>query len=197
MAIHASTRAQLVPEASVLVFGAGTIGLLISAMSKVAGSNNVVIADAQPNRVAFAVENGFAHRGFVVLHTFGQNIHENLQSAKEIGALAILEKPPNEDLISNGYDTVFECTGAELCTQAAIYVTCSHPEENDQSPNPKQGHAPRRQNRHRRHGQPHPNPTPLGRRPPRNRHRRHLPLRQHVPPGDRIRRRQPGSDTAR
>ena len=136
MAIHASTRAQLAPGASVLVFGAGTIGLLISAMSKVAGSNNVVIADAQSNRVAFAVENGFAHHGFVVLHTSSHNIHENLQSAKEIGALAILEKTPNEESISDGYDTVFECTGAELCPQAAIYVTCSHREKRLSS-NPK------------------------------------------------------------
>lgn len=66
MAIHASNRPQLNLGALVLVFGAGAVGLLTSAISKFNGSNYVVIADVQAERVAFAMDNGFAHRGFVV-----------------------------------------------------------------------------------------------------------------------------------
>ena len=126
MAIHASKRAQLNPGASVLVFGAGAVGLLTSAISKFNGSKYVVIADVQAERVAFAMDNGFAHRGFVVPRKCGQDIHEKLEVAKGIAASAIRVKLTDEKLNSEEFDTVFECTGVESCTQAAIYVGSSN-----------------------------------------------------------------------
>ena len=122
VAIHASRRAQLVPGSTTLVFGAGAVGLLCAAMCKVSGASTVIIADIQAERVAFAVENGFAHGGFVVPMKRGQNIEEKLQIAKETAELA-----GQTETIGGGslgeVDAVFECTGVEACTQAAIYVS--------------------------------------------------------------------------
>ena len=90
-------------------------------MSKVSGASTVVIADIQAERVDFATKNGFAHGGFVVPRKQGQTIDEKLQNAKDLAALA------GQTEIARGalgeVDTVFECTGVEACTQAAIYVS--------------------------------------------------------------------------
>ncbi len=122
VAIHASRRAQIAQETSVLVFGAGAVGLLCAAMAKVAGSNHVVIADIQQQRVRFATQHGFAHEAFTVPAKKGRNIDEKLQNAKETAASAI-GKIRNGTAPTGGFDVVLECTGVEACTQAAIYAT--------------------------------------------------------------------------
>ncbi|MCJ1469313.1 hypothetical protein MMC07_007946 [Pseudocyphellaria aurata] len=91
-------------------------------MSKVAGSGKVVIADLQAQRVDFAVQNGFAHAGFVVPCKRSQNIDEKLENARDTARLASQVQIKNGEL-SREYDRVFECTGAEVCTQSAIYAT--------------------------------------------------------------------------
>ena len=125
VAIHASKRAQTAPGSSTLVLGAGAVGLLCAAMSKVMGFSNVVIADIQAERVKFAIDNGFAHGGFVVPRKRGQDIGEKLQIAKETAALAAEVKTVEGDNLGE-VDIVFECTGVEACTQAAIYVGSEH-----------------------------------------------------------------------
>ena len=93
-------------------------------MSKAEVSANVVIADLTEERVRFAIDNGFAHGGFVVPQKRGQNIEEKLQIAKETAALAAKATARGRDIMGE-VDTVFECTGVEACTQAAIYVRSS------------------------------------------------------------------------
>lgn len=121
VAVQATRRAQLAHGGSTLVLGAGAVGLLCAAMAKVVGSINVVIADIQQERVRFATEHGFADEGIVVPARRGQNIEESLQIAKETAAL-VTEKMPIRTGSIDGFDVVFECTGAEACTQAAIYA---------------------------------------------------------------------------
>ena len=125
VAMHATKRAQMIEGDSTLIFGAGAVGLLCAAMSKVSGSGKVVIADILAERVDFAVKNGFAHAGFVVPRKSGQNIDEKLEIARETARLASRIQTmdggsPHE------YERVFECTGVEACTQSAIYV-CIRP----------------------------------------------------------------------
>lgn len=124
VAIHATRRAQMKEGDSTLIFGAGAVGLLCAAMCKVAGSAKVVIADIQAERVDFAVQNGFAHAGFVVPRKRGQNIDENLEIAREIARLASQVQIISGEL-PFAYERVFECTGVESCTQSAIYVRIS------------------------------------------------------------------------
>lgn len=86
----------------------------------VAGPSDVTIADIQAERVKFAVNNGFAHCGLVVPCKRGQDIREELQIAKVTAAQAAGSASLGE------FDIVFECTGVESCTQAAIYVRSEH-----------------------------------------------------------------------
>lgn len=123
VAIQASRRANITQGGSSLVFGAGAVGLLCAAVSKVAGSSKVVIADLQQQRVEWATEHGFADHGFVVPAKRGHDIGEKLQIAKEAAELACqILRTGSASAIEVEFDTVFECTGAEACTQAAIYV---------------------------------------------------------------------------
>ena len=125
MAIHASRRAQIYHESSVLVLGAGAIGLLCAAMSKVAGSGNVVIADLQQDRVAFATGGKFADVGVTIPLKHGHDMDGKLRIAKETAALACESLNTTTDS-RDAFDVVLECTGIEACTQAAIYVSHEH-----------------------------------------------------------------------
>jgi L-iditol 2-dehydrogenase len=66
VAIHATRRATIEQGDTVIVFGAGTVGLLTAAMAKVSGATTVVIADIDYGRINYALSNGFAHKGYIV-----------------------------------------------------------------------------------------------------------------------------------
>jgi Zn-dependent alcohol dehydrogenase len=115
VAIHASRRAALAPSSTVLIFGAGAVGLLCAAMSKVRGAKRVLIADIQAERVDFAVQNKFADAKIIVPMKRPASTEEKLAFAKEVAELV---KAGEGEV-----DAVFECTGVESCLQAAIYVS--------------------------------------------------------------------------
>jgi L-iditol 2-dehydrogenase len=121
VAIHGSRRAALKPGSTVLVFGAGAVGLLCAAMSKVSGASKVIIADIQAERVEFAVANNFADGKIVVPMKRFQEIGEKLAFAKEVMEL-VKEAAGGKEV-----DAVYECTGVESCLQAAIYVCLPYP----------------------------------------------------------------------
>ncbi|EUC35900.1 hypothetical protein COCCADRAFT_89642 [Bipolaris zeicola 26-R-13] len=122
VAIQASKRAQLAPGSTVLVFGAGAVGILVAAMAKISGAGTVVIADIDSGRVQFAVDNKFAHRSFTVPMKRGNTIEEQLDIAKEVAAE--IGKTTKESGGEVGeVDAVFECTGVPSCVQASIFAT--------------------------------------------------------------------------
>ncbi|USP81027.1 Sorbitol dehydrogenase [Curvularia clavata] len=122
VAIQASKRAQLAPGSTVLVFGAGAVGILVAAMAKISGAGTVVIADIDAGRVQFAVDNKFAHRSFTVPMKRGATIEEQLDIAKEVAA--DIGKTTKESGGEVGeVDAVFECTGVPSCVQASIFAT--------------------------------------------------------------------------
>ncbi|KAK8198604.1 hypothetical protein M8818_006471 [Zalaria obscura] len=122
VAIHGFRRSLMKPGMTVLVFGAGAVGLLAAAVAKVKGAKTVVIADIDAGRVDFAVENGFAHKGFTVPMKRGKDTDENLAIAKET-ASSIGEVSDRESQAVGEVDVVFECTGVPACVQAGIYAT--------------------------------------------------------------------------
>ena len=120
VALHATRRAQLtsLSKPSVLIFGAGAIGILCGAVCRASGAARVRIADVQGDRVQFAINHNYVTDGMVIPMRKPTNLEENLAVAKETGARACDYQAET----FAGFDAVFECTGVEACTQAAIYV---------------------------------------------------------------------------
>ncbi|KAK5732980.1 hypothetical protein LTR17_010113 [Elasticomyces elasticus] len=116
VALHAFRRSQMPQGATVLVFGAGAVGLLCAAVAKLKGASKVIIADIDAGRLEFAVKNGFAHNSYAVPMRRGKDIDESLAIAKETAG-----EIGKVDGVGE-VDTVFECTGVPSCVQAAIYA---------------------------------------------------------------------------
>lgn len=139
--IHAARRAAssgegVKPGSSVLVFGAGAVGLMACLLSRAQGAKKVVCVDVNDDRLKFAKSQGF------VGITFNSNTNappplssllppnatpqQTLQAtmdrakvvATNIRAAAGMKMADDE-----GFDVVFECTGAEPCIQAGIYAS--------------------------------------------------------------------------
>jgi L-iditol 2-dehydrogenase len=122
VAMHAADRASLKTGATVLVIGAGAVGLLCAAISKVKGAKTVVIADISEERVKFAVKNGLADADFVVPMRRPATTEEKLEYAQEIAQMAQAAKTAGSDAAGQ-FDGVYECTGVESSLQSAIYVS--------------------------------------------------------------------------
>lgn len=118
--MHARNRANLPAGSTVLVFGAGAVGLLAAAVSKADDAAAVIIADIQKDRVDFAVANGYADAGFVVPMARPQSIEEKLAYAQDV-ASQIKETQVHGKAVGE-VSAVYECTGVETCTQTSIYV---------------------------------------------------------------------------
>ncbi|KKY35232.1 putative alcohol dehydrogenaselike domain-containing protein [Diaporthe ampelina] len=121
VALHAGDRARLDPGATVLVLGAGAVGLLCCAVSKVLGARNVVVADINADRVRWAVDRGFADASVVVPMKRPDTVEAKLEFAREVAALVAGAKTNAGEAVGE-VDATFECTGVESCLQAAIYV---------------------------------------------------------------------------
>ncbi|KAF2730479.1 GroES-like protein [Polyplosphaeria fusca] len=122
VAIHASRRASLPPNSTILVLGAGAVGLLVAAVARLSGAATVIIADIDAGRVNFAVEQRFAHVAYTVPMRRGADIAQELEFARETaGSIAGLRTRKGAEV--GEVDAVFECTGVPACLQTAIYAT--------------------------------------------------------------------------
>jgi len=61
VAAHALRRASLEPGGTVLIFGAGPIGLLLAQWARAWGAGHVMLADVDLGRLRYAKEVGFGH----------------------------------------------------------------------------------------------------------------------------------------
>lgn len=104
VAIHACRRGQVQPGRSVLIAGAGPIGLITLMTAHAFGATDVYITDIQPHRLQRAIELGAA-AAFNPLET---NVKE-----------AILEATGGR-----GVDVAIECAGAEASLVSCLESTC-------------------------------------------------------------------------
>lgn len=121
MLLHASRRADLTPDhpSTVLVFGVGAIGLLACALAKSYGASRVVAIDINRARLDFALEQGFAQQVYCLpMVDKAKTTDEQLRRAKETVSTAL-----SEFNMPDGFDVVFECTGAEPCIQMSVHVS--------------------------------------------------------------------------
>lgn len=123
MAIHATRRATIEQGDTVIVFGAGTVGLLTAAMAKVSGATTVVIADIDYGRINYALNHGFAHKGYIVTpRNDVTETAEKLAVAKDL-ATDVMQIASLNDPEFEGAEVTFDCTGKEICMQAGLYVS--------------------------------------------------------------------------
>ncbi|KAL9066728.1 MAG: hypothetical protein Q9157_007054 [Trypethelium eluteriae] len=125
VAIHAVRRSFIEQGDTVVVYGAGTVGLLVAAMAKLSGATTVLISDVDSGRVEYALHNGFATKGYINTKTSPlTELSDKLMAAKETAVdvvdIACADQPDAE-----GADVTFDCTGKEICIQAGLYVSYS------------------------------------------------------------------------
>ncbi|KAL4072533.1 chaperonin 10-like protein [Scleroderma yunnanense] len=113
--IHASRRVGLRQGQRILVLGVGTIGILACALAKSYGATQVAAIDINQRRLDFAKANGFASRTYCP--SVGGSTDDPLKRARENVQRALAEFDTLD-----GYDIVFECTGAEPCIQMSVHA---------------------------------------------------------------------------
>jgi len=107
VAVHAARLANVKIGNDVVIFGAGTVGLLCAAVAKAMGARSVISVDVNGSRLDFA-------KSFAATGTF----QSSRSDTPEEMALRIKSQPSMEE----GADVVLEATGVESCIQAGIHV---------------------------------------------------------------------------
>ena len=115
-----------------LVFGAGAVGLLACMLARAQGARKVVCVDVNEDRLQFAKAQGFVGLVFNSAtqgpapssppppdQTPAEAIVATMERAKSV-ADRVVEVAGLKS--GEGFDVVFECTGAEPCIQTAVYV---------------------------------------------------------------------------
>jgi len=106
VAVHVCRQAGVAPGLSVLVFGAGPVGLLCCAVSRAFGASKVVSVDINEDRLAFAQK-------YAATHVF-----RSAKVSPEENAHRMVE----ECGLGAGADVVIDATGAEVCIQTGIFA---------------------------------------------------------------------------
>ncbi|KAK4161437.1 sorbitol dehydrogenase [Cladorrhinum sp. PSN259] len=139
VALHAAERVSLPPAGNkpltILVLGAGVVGLLCAAKCRDLYDALVIIADTNEDRTKWAVENGFADH-YIVVPMRGRDVETveaKLSFANDVSSTIKQTKWPgnvrkpaawvDQPSAVGEVDATFECTGAESCLQTAIYAT--------------------------------------------------------------------------
>jgi D-xylulose reductase len=106
VAVHITKQAEIQPGQSVVVMGAGPVGLLCCAVAKAYGATKVVSVDIQKSRLEFAAS-------YAATHTF---MPERV-SAEENAARLLKETG-----LEGGADAVIDASGAEPSIQTSIHT---------------------------------------------------------------------------
>jgi L-iditol 2-dehydrogenase len=104
VAVHACRLAGIMQAKSVIVFGAGPVGLLCCAVAHAFGASTVAVVDAVANRLSSALKHGATH------------IYQMTTESTEKNAEAILARFG----LGPGADIVLDATGAEPCMNCGI-----------------------------------------------------------------------------
>jgi len=106
VAVHVCRQAGVKPGDSVVVFGAGPVGLLCCAVARSFGAKEVVAVDINEERLQFA-QRFAATKGFRAQKESPEESAKRMVQAFALGP---------------GADVVIDASGAEVCIQTAIHV---------------------------------------------------------------------------
>ncbi|KAG9293863.1 hypothetical protein G9A89_019201 [Geosiphon pyriformis] len=113
--IHACARAELKSGQSVIIFGAGPIGLLCGAVAKASGAIKVTIIDISQGRLDFAQKYVASEVILAEIPQLGENPLEYSKKFYEKLRGIGIERA----------DVILECSGAETSIQTGLYMTRS------------------------------------------------------------------------
>jgi D-xylulose reductase len=106
VAVHLVRQSQLRYGDTIVVFGAGPVGLLCCAVARTFGASKIIAVDIQPSRLKFA-------KRFAATATY-----ESQRISAEDNAATLI----SENSLGDGADTVIDASGAEPSIQAGIHV---------------------------------------------------------------------------
>ena len=106
VAVHITRQAAIKPGDSVVVFGAGPVGLLCCAVAKAYGAKKIVTVDINDERLQFALKYA-ANASFKSARVSAEENAKNLIKECGLGA---------------GADVIIDASGAEPCIQTAIHA---------------------------------------------------------------------------
>jgi D-xylulose reductase len=106
VAVHITRQAAVKPGDSVVVFGAGPVGLLCMAVAKAYGATKVVTVDINEERLKFALDYA-ANASFKSARVSAEENAKNMIQECGLGA---------------GADIIIDASGAEPCIQTAIHA---------------------------------------------------------------------------
>ncbi|KAF2680963.1 hypothetical protein K458DRAFT_406732 [Lentithecium fluviatile CBS 122367] len=106
VAVHITRQAAVKPGDSVVVFGAGPVGLLCCAVAKAYGATKVVTVDINEERLQFAL-------GYAATTSF-----KSARVSAEENAKTMIK----ECELGPGADIIIDASGAEPCIQTAIHA---------------------------------------------------------------------------
>jgi D-xylulose reductase len=106
VAVHVSRQAGVKPGDSVLVFGAGPVGLLVCAVSRAFGATKIISVDINEERLAFA-------KDYAATHVFRSQKESAEDSARRL---------IDECDLGPGADVVIDASGAAICIQTGIHA---------------------------------------------------------------------------
>ncbi|CAG8025536.1 unnamed protein product [Penicillium salamii] len=118
VAVHSVRQVGVKPGDRVIVFGAGTVGLLCAAVAREFGASVVVSVDLSDQKLCFAQE-WMARDRFLFSTAIPAPMHAEDNAAGLRNWLQSVS--PDEDPGMSGFDVAIEATGAESCIQMAIY----------------------------------------------------------------------------
>lgn len=122
VAVHTVRMVGVRPGQTVVVFGAGTVGLLCAAVAREFGASAVIIVDVNEKKLAFAREIVSREDGSVLVQTFvpdpGVSAKENAQRLLD----GYYRQRPATGADIYGADVAIEATGAEPCIQMGVHV---------------------------------------------------------------------------
>lgn len=101
--VHITRQASVKPGETVVVFGAGPVGLLCMAVAKAFGASKVVAVDINEQRVKFATE-------YAATHAFRPSKESPEDSAKRL---------IEESELGVGADVAIDASGAEVSTTSS------------------------------------------------------------------------------
>ncbi|KAI9656635.1 MAG: hypothetical protein M1831_004545 [Alyxoria varia] len=121
VAVHIVRQAPVSPGQTVLVFGAGPVGLLCMAVARAFGASHIVASDVNATRLAFA-------RSYAADATFAPEKGETPEAAaarlvSECGLSPATEKSDNRTSV--GADVVIEASGAASAAATGAYAVAA------------------------------------------------------------------------